>query len=629
MNPQKVKNVKNASMMALSLAALGVVFGDIGTSPLYAIREIFTINNNILELNEANMLGILSLIFWSLILIVSVKYITFIMRANNKGEGGIMALLSLANRNAKSKRKKMLIMFIGMLGACMFYADGMITPAISVLSAIEGIELITPAFHDFIVPITLIIIFLLFWMQSKGTTTVGIMFGPVMLIWFLTLAALGAYNIIQAPYVLNALNPLYAYNFFDTQFSIAFITLGAVVLCVTGAESLYADMGHFGLNPIKITWFSFVFPALTLNYFGQGALILSDASNIKNPFYLMAPEWFTLPLVILATFATIIASQACITGAFSVSRQALQMGFIPRMRIDHTSENQEGQIYLPRINWILMIGVMSVVIIFQNSSALASAYGIAITLNMVIATILAGFVFLEVWKWGWLKTTIIISIFFTIDLIFFSANIIKVPAGGWFPLLIGGLLLILMTTWKKGRTLLYQKLQNESMEIRSFLKSMKNELRNRVKGTAVFLTPNPDGVPHSLLHNLKHNKVIHKNVILLKIKFMDYPHSNSRNLIEVKKLPHNFFKVIINYGFKDVTNLPRDLAKCSKYGIDIEANDTSYFIGKESLIIKSGTNMNLVRKNIFVTLFRSAENITNQFHLPVNRVVELGSQVLF
>ena len=625
----KSKKTKNASMMALSLAALGVVFGDIGTSLLYAIREIFTINNNILDLNEANMLGILSLIFWSLILIVSVKYITFIMRANNKGEGGIMALLSLANRNAKSKKKKIIIMFIGMLGACMFYADGMITPAISVLSAIEGIELITPKFHDYIVPITLVIIFLLFWMQSKGTTAVGIMFGPVMLIWFITLVSLGAYNIVQAPYVLNALNPFYAYHFFDTQFSIAFITLGAVVLCVTGAESLYADMGHFGRNPIKITWFSFVFPALTLNYFGQGALVLSDASNIKNPFYLMAPEWFTLPLVILATFAAIIASQACITGAFSVSRQALQLGFIPRMRIDHTSENQEGQIYLPRINWILMIGVMSVVIIFQNSSALASAYGIAITLNMVIATILAGFVFLEVWKWGWIKTTFIISIFIAIDLIFFSANIIKGPAGGWFPLLVGGLLLVLMTTWKKGRALLYQKLKNESMEIESFLKSMKKELRNRVDGTAVFLTPNPNGVPHSLLHNLKHNKVIHKNVILLKIKFMDYPHSNLENLIEIEKLPHNFYKVIINYGFKDDTNLPRDLAKCTKYGIDFEAMNTSYFIGKESLIIKSGTNMNLVRKNIFVTLFRSAENITNQFHLPVNRVVELGSKVLF
>ena len=620
---------KNASMMALSLAALGVVFGDIGTSPLYAIREIFTISNNILVLNEANMLGILSIIFWSLILIVSVKYITFIMRANNNGEGGIMALLSLANQNAKSKKKKIVIMCIGMLGACMFYADGMITPAISVLSAIEGIELITPTFDSFIVPITLIIIFLLFWMQSKGSSTVGIMFGPVMLIWFITLGVLGIYNIIQAPYVLNALNPIYAINFFNSQFSIAFITLGAVVLCVTGAESLYADMGHFGRNPIRITWFSFVFPALTLNYFGQGALILSDASNIKNPFYLMAPEWFTLPLVILATFATIIASQACITGAFSVSKQALQLGFIPRMRINHTSEEKEGQIYLPRINWILMIGVMSVVIIFQNSSALASAYGIAITLNMVIATILAGFVFLEVWKWSWFKTTMIISIFFIIDLIFFSANIIKVPDGGWFPLLIGGILLLLMTTWKKGRTILYLKLKTESMEIGSFLESMKKDLRNRVKGTAVFLTPNPDGVPHSLLHNLKHNKVIHKKVILLKIKFADYPHSNPDNLIAVEKLPNNFYKVIINYGFKDDTNLPRDLAKCSKYGIDINDIDTSYFIGKESLIIKPGTNMNLLRKKIFVALFRSAENITNQFHLPVNRVVELGSQVLF
>ena len=620
---------KNASMMALSLAALGVVFGNIGTSPLYAIREIFTISNNILALNESNMLGILSIIFWSLILIVSIKYITFIMRANNNGEGGIMALLSLANRNAKSKKKKIIIMFIGMLGACMFYADGMITPAISVLSAIEGIELITPTFHSFVVPITLIIIFLLFWMQNKGSSTVGIMFGPVMFIWFITLAVLGIYNIIQAPYVLNALNPIYAINFFNSQFSIAFITLGAVVLCVTGAESLYADMGHFGRNPIRITWFSFVFPALTLNYFGQGALILSDASNIKNPFYLMAPEWFTIPLVILATFATIIASQACITGAFSVSKQALQLGFIPRMRINHTSEDKEGQIYLPRINWILMIGVMSVVIIFQNSSALASAYGIAITLNMVIATILAGFVFLEVWKWSWLKTTLIISIFFVIDLIFFSANIIKVPDGCWFPLLIGGILLLLMTTWKKGRKLLYLKLKTESMEINSFLKSMKNDLRNRVKGTAIFLTPNPDGVPHSLLHNLKHNKVIHKNVVLLKIRFADYPHSNPQNLIEVEKLPHNFFKIIINYGFKDVTNLPRDLAKCSQYGIDINTTDTSYFIGKESLIIKPGANMNFLRKKIFVTLFRSAENITNQFHLPVNRVVELGSQVLF
>jgi len=624
----KISRKNNSGLFVLSVAALGIVFGDIGTSPLYAIKMIFSISNNVLALNNENVLGILSLIFWSLALIVSIKYITFIMRANNNGEGGIMALLSLANRNAKTRRKKLIIMTIGMLGACMFYADGMITPAISVLSAIEGIELVTPAFHTFIVPITLMIIFGLFWAQSKGTSAVGFMFGPVMLIWFITLAVLGLYNIIQAPFVLNALNPYYAFYFFDTQFNVAFITLGAVVLCVTGAESLYADMGHFGRNPIKITWFSFVFPALVLNYFGQGALLINSPESISNPFYLMAPDWFTLPLVIMATFATIIASQACITGAFSVSRQALQLGFIPRMRIDHTSENQEGQIYLPRVNWLLMAGVMAVVLIFQNSNALAGAYGVAITMNMVIATILAGFVFIEVWKWGWLKASLFILIFLSIDLIFFSANIIKVVDGGWFPLLIGSILILLMTTWKKGRSLLYRKLKNESMEISPFLRSIKGNLKNRVDGTSVFLTPNPNGIPHALLHNLKHNKVIHKTVILLTVRFSDSPHMTSKDLVTVKKLPHNFYQVIINYGFKDGTNIPNDLRKCKKFGLDFNPMDTSYFIGKESLIAQPGSNMNYLRKKIFVTLFRSSENITNQFHLPVNRVVELGSQVV-
>ncbi|MFL3023496.1 MAG: potassium transporter Kup [Methylophilaceae bacterium] len=619
----------NAGMFALSLGALGVVFGDIGTSPLYAIREIFSIGNNILALNEANMLGILSLIFWSLLSIVSFKYIHYIMKANNNGEGGIMALLSLASRNAKSKRKKMLIMAVGMLGACMFYADGMITPAISVLSAIEGIALITPTFQSFIIPITLIIIFGLFWAQSKGTAAVGFMFGPIMMIWFLTLGGLGIYNIIQAPFVLHALNPIYAINFFTNEFSIAFITLGAVVLCVTGAESLYADMGHFGRSPIKITWFSFVFPALTLNYYGQGALIMNDPANIKNPFYMMAPEFLLLPLVILATLATIIASQACITGAFSVSRQALQLGFIPRMRIDHTSENQEGQIYLPRINWILMAGVMSVVLIFQNSSALAGAYGVAITMDMVIATILAAVVLPDVLKWGRLKTGLLITFFLIIDLTFFGANIIKVFDGGWFPILIGSILLLLMSTWKRGRTLLYRKLENESMEIGNFLKSLGPNLKKRVAGTAVFLTPNPEGVPHALLHNLKHNKVLHDKVVLLTIRFKDYPHSKKSNLIEVEKLPHNFYKVIINYGFKDETRIPNDLAKCKNKGLEFDPMSTSYFIGQESLIAQPGKNMNYLRKKVFVTLFRSAENITNQFHLPANRVVELGSQILF
>jgi KUP system potassium uptake protein len=551
------------------------------------------------------------------------------MKANNNGEGGIMALLSLASRNAKSKRKKILIMAIGMLGACMFYADGMITPAISVLSAIEGIALITPTFQSFIIPITLIIIFGLFWAQSKGTAAVGFMFGPIMMIWFLTLGGLGIYNIIQAPFVLHALNPIYAINFFTNEFSIAFITLGAVVLCVTGAESLYADMGHFGRSPIKITWFSFVFPALTLNYYGQGALIMNDPANIKNPFYMMAPEFLLLPLVILATLATIIASQACITGAFSVSRQALQLGFIPRMRIDHTSENQEGQIYLPRINWILMAGVMAVVLIFQNSSALAGAYGVAITMDMVIASILAAVVLPDVLKWSRLKTGLLITFFLIIDLTFFGANIIKVFDGGWFPILIGSILILLMSTWKRGRTLLYRKLKNESMEIGNFLKSLGPNLKKRVAGTAVFLTPNPEGVPHALLHNLKHNKVLHDKVVLLTIRFKDYPHAKKSNLIEVEKLSLNFYKVIINYGFKDETRIPNDLAKCKNSGLEFDPMSTSYFIGKESLIAQPGKNMNYLRKKVFVTLFRSAENITNQFHLPANRVVELGSQILF
>jgi len=625
----KKSNRHNAGMFALSVAALGVVFGDIGTSPLYAIKEIFSISNNILELNEANLLGILSLIFWSLISVVSVKYITFIMNASNHGEGGIMALLALAIRKNKSKKNRFLILSIGMLGACMFYADGMITPAISVMSAIEGIEFITPAFHDFIIPITLLIIFGLFWAQSKGTSAVGFLFGPVMLFWFLALACLGIYNIMQAPFVLHALNPFYAYQFLTNEFSVAFVTLGAVVLVVTGAESLYADMGHFGRNPIKITWFSFVFPSLTLNYFGQGALIINNPSFIKNPFYLMAPEWMIIPLVILATLATIIASQACITGAFSVSRQALQLGFIPRMRVDHTSENQEGQIYLPRVNWILMIGVMAVVLIFQSSSALAGAYGVAITIDFVITTILASFVFTQIWRWHWIKTLAVVMLFLIVDLIFFGANIIKIFDGGWFPVLIGLILIFLMSTWKKGRSLLFYKLKDESMSIDVFLKSMKTQLKNRVKGTAVFLTPNPEGVPHSLLHNLKHNKIVHKNVVLLSVRFKNYPHATNQNFIEFEKLPNNFFKVILNYGFKDETRVPRDLKRCEKYGLKLDPMDTSYFIGKESLIPQPSSQMFLLRKKIFITLFRSAENITNQFYLPANRVVELGSQVLF
>jgi len=623
------KNTHKASLATLSLAALGVVFGDIGTSPLYTMKEVFSLSKHPVELTQFNVLGILSLIFWSLIMIVSAKYVAFIMRADNRGEGGIMALLSLANNNAPSGNKRSWIMILGILGACMFYADGMITPAISVLSAIEGLEVVAPSLSYLIIPITLVVLFILFYAQSKGTHVVGAFFGPIMFFWFLTLALLGIINIAHEPHVLMAINPLYAFQFFQLSPMVAFVALGAVVLSVTGAEALYADMGHFGRHPIRLAWFIFVLPALTLNYFGQGALIISNPENIKNPFYLMAPEFLVIPLIVLATLAAIIASQAVITGAFSVSRQALQLGFLPRMHVEHTSENQEGQIYLPRINWLLMIAVMALVVTFKSSGNLAAAYGIAVTGNMVITTLLAGFVFYKVWNWNKTKTISFMVVFLIIDLAFFSANILKIPDGGWFPLLIGIMLFILMTTWKKGRAALYIILKGEAIEINSFISSIGVNPPPRVEGTAMFLTPNPDGVPHALLHNLKHNKVIHEKVIILTVIFMDYPHSLTKDLVTVEKLPYNFYKVIVKYGFKDEPNLPKDLALCAKNGLNIDPMNSSYFIGKEILLATPKDNMNYWRKQLFIGLFRSAETITNQFKLPPNRVVELGSQVLF
>jgi len=623
------KNNHKASLATLSLAALGVVFGDIGTSPLYTMKEVFSLSKHPVELTQFNVLGILSLIFWSLIMIVSAKYVAFIMRADNRGEGGIMALLSLANNNAPSGNKRSWIMILGILGACMFYADGMITPAISVLSAIEGLEVVAPSLSYLIIPITLVVLFILFYAQSKGTHIVGAFFGPIMFFWFLTLALLGIINIASEPHVLMAINPLYAFQFFQLSPMVAFVALGAVVLSVTGAEALYADMGHFGRHPIRLAWFIFVLPALTLNYFGQGALIISNPENIKNPFYLMAPEFLVIPLIVLATLAAIIASQAVITGAFSVSRQALQLGFLPRMHVEHTSENQEGQIYLPRINWLLMIAVMALVVTFKSSGNLAGAYGIAVTGDMVISTLLASFVFYEVWKWNSAKTLIFMAIFLIIDFAFFSANILKIPDGGWFPILIGSVIFVLMTTWKKGRALLYKILKGEAIEINSFISSIGANPPPRVEGTAIFLTPNPDGVPHALLHNLKHNKVIHEKVIILTVMFMDYPHSLTKDLVTVEKLPYNFYKIIVKYGFKDEPNLPKDLSLCAKNGLNIDPMNSSYFIGKEILLAMPKDNMNYWRKKLFIGLFRSAETITNQFKLPPNRVVELGSQVLF
>jgi KUP system potassium uptake protein len=478
------------------------------------------------------------------------------------------------------------------------------------------------------VPITLVVLFGLFWTQSKGTEVVGRFFGPVMLLWFGTLGVLGAINIAHDATILHALNPFYAVDFFIHQPWLAFVALGAVVLAVTGAEALYADMGHFGRFPIRLAWFGFVLPALLLNYFGQGALILHDSSAIKNPFYLLAPEWALFPLIGLATVATVIASQAVITGAFSVSRQALQLGYLPRMHIQHTSESTQGQVYMPRINWGLMLAVMLLVISFGSSGNLAAAYGIAVTGDMVITTLLASIVFIEIWRWSRPKTYSLVALFLTIDLAFFSANVLKIPDGGWVPLLIGICIFTLMLTWKTGRYMVYTRLRSEAMAIEPFIEAIGAHPPPRVPGTALFMTPNLEGVPHAMLHNLKHNKVLHEKVVILTVKFLDFPHTNQEERVIVEALPYEFYRVTVRYGFKDEPDLPRDLVLCAKYGLEMDSMDTSFFIGKEILIASHKSGMAYWRKKIFIGLFRSAETITNQFKLPPNRVVELGSQLM-
>jgi KUP system potassium uptake protein len=615
-------------LAALSLAALGVVYGDIGTSPLYTMREVFAGTHHPVPVTPDNVLGILSLILWSLIMVVTVKYVAFIMRADNRGEGGIMALIALASQQAAGRPGRLkFIMLVGILGACMFYADGMITPAISVLSAVDGLEIAAPGLSHWVVPITLIVLFILFWSQRQGTGTIGKMFGPIMLTWFGTLAALGIFNILHDPAVLQAVNPIHAFHFFTNNGTLAFLALGAVVLAVTGGEALYADMGHFGRVPIRLAWFGLVLPSLMLNYFGQGALILHDPAAVKNPFYLLAPEWLLYPLVGLATMATVIASQAVISGAFSVSRQALQLGYLPRMLVQHTSESEEGQIYLPRINWILMCSVMALVIGFGSSTNLAAAYGIAVTGDMVITTLLATLVIHGLWGWSWVRTIALASVFLVIDLAFFGANILKIPAGGWAPIVIGVIIFILMTTWKRGRSLMYERLASESMELNMFIQAISGHPPTRVEGTAVFMTPNPNGVPHAMLHNLKHNKVLHEQVVLATVSIHDVPHLHVAERVKVENLEHGFYRVAVNYGFKDEPDLPRDMTLCAAQGLDMDVMDTSFFIGKETVIPRPSKEMALWREKLFVAMFRNADSVSNYFKLPPNRVVELGAQV--
>lgn len=620
--------VSGKRLAVLALAALGVVYGDIGTSPLYAVKEVFA-GNHPIPLNHANIFGSLSLFFWALIIIVSIKYVVFIMRADNRGEGGVMAMIALALHDAQGKPTQMkLIMIIGILGAAMFYGDGMVTPAMSVLSAVEGLEVATPAFKPFVIPITLIVLFGLFFVQRRGTAVVGSFFGPIMLLWFGTLAILGFYNIILHPAILKALNPLYGLEFLFGNKGLALIAMGNVVLAVTGAEALYADMGHFGRRPIQRAWFLFVLPALVLNYFGQGALILVDPVAVKNPFFHLAPDWALYPLVALATVATVIASQAVISGAFSVTRQAMQLGFVPRMEVQHTSDQEAGQIYLPGVNWGLMVAVMILVLGFKSSNNLAAAYGIAVTGDMVITSVLATVVVARTWKWGWGRAIALFSCFLAVELVFLAANILKIPDGGWFPLVAGMAVFVLMTTWKRGRQLLSDRLKGERLELSTFIDSLSTSMPTRVFGTSVFLNADPSGVPHALLHNLMHNKVLHERVVLISVQFFDVPYVPDIDRIEVNQLKENFWSIIVQYGFKDEPDIPAALHLCADSGLEFSPLETSYFIGRETLIPRLNSDMAFWREKIFIAMFRNAGSATAFFKIPTNRVVELGTQVV-
>jgi len=619
----------NKRLATLTLAALGVVYGDIGTSPLYSIKEVFGGAHHPVPITPDNVLGILSLFFWSLIIVVTVKYVAFIMRANNKGEGGIIALMTLAlHKGRPDSWQQKLLVTLGLFGAALFYGDGVITPAISVLSAVEGLEIITPAFKPYILPITLAVLVGLFIFQRRGTASVGALFGPVMVLWFAVLAMLGSLSIIEHPGVLLAINPLYAFQFLLGNSLLGFFALGAVVLCMTGAEALYADMGHFGAKPIQYAWLGYVMPALLINYFGQGALLLADPSAVENPFYRLSPEWAMYPLVVLSTVATIIASQAVISGAFSITQQAIQLGYTPRLEIQHTSDEEIGQIYLPGINWLLLLSIIALVIEFGSSSNLAAAYGIAVTGTMLITNILAIAVAVRLWNWSPLRAVLGALPFICIDLAFFLANSVKIPDGGWFPLVFGLAIFILLTTWKRGRELLGQRLAQDAMELKPFIASITEGGVERVPGTAVFMTPNPATVPHAMLHSLKHYKALHEQVVILSVQVFDVPYVPDVDRVEVHHLDGNFHQVIVQYGFKDEPDIPAALALCAEAGLAIDMMDTSFFLGRETLIPKLGSEMAYWRSLIFVAMFRNAGSATAFFKIPSNRVVELGSQVV-
>ncbi len=616
-----------ARLATLTLSALGVVYGDIGTSPLYALKEVFGGSHHPVPISEANVLGILSLVFWSLMLIVSVKYIAFIMRANNKGEGGIMALMALVLRLEKDPSHARRLMLLGLFGAALFYGDGLITPAISVLSAVEGLEVAAPAFKPYVLPVTLVVLLALFSVQRRGTGSVGALFGPIMIVWFVVLAILGVQGIARAPQVAVALNPVHAVRFLATHGALGFFSLGAVVLVVTGAEALYADMGHFGSKPIRIAWSFLVLPALALNYFGQGALLIADPGSVENPFYLLAPSWALYPLVALSTVATIIASQAVISGAFSITQQAMQLGYAPRMDVQHTSSHEMGQIYLPGINRALFLGVVALVLGYGSSTALAAAYGIAVTGTMAITTVLAFVVARRIWHWNLAACVALFGAFLLVDAGFFSANIVKIVEGGWFPLAFGFGVFVLMSTWKLGRELLFASIEADSIPLPDFIKSAALGC-TMVPGTAVFMTANPAAVPHALLHSMKHYKSLHERVVLLTVVTLEVPHVPPAQRVAVEAINAQFHRVRIFYGFTDNPDLPEAFDWCDEQGLRIDMMDTSFFLGRETLVPRVGAAMALWRERLFVAMYRNAGSVARYFNLPPNRVVELGSQIV-
>jgi KUP system potassium uptake protein len=620
------KNNKS-SLAALTVGAIGIVYGDIGTSPLYALQTVFEKEHG-LALNAENLFGVISLIFWGLTIIVALKYVILILRADNRGEGGIMALMALAQSSVSNvSRWYMPLTIMGLIGAALFYGDSVITPAISVLSAIEGLEVATPVFKTYVVLITVLVLIGLYSVQSRGTGGIGKWFGRIMVLWFLALAVMGAINIGKAPQILGALNPWHAYLFLNHEGMIAFIALGAVVLAFTGAEALYADMGHFGKKPIRMAWFMIAFPALSLNYLGQGSLLLSDPSAMDNPFYHQLGTWSVYPLVILATVATIIASQATISGAFSMTRESIALGFMPRMKIMHTSSSEIGQIYIPAVNWTQMIAVLLAVIGFGSSAALGAAYGIAVTGTMAVTTVLTFFVIRYGWKFDLGLCLLVTGFFLTIDLAFFSANSLKIAHGGWFPLSLGLGVFIVMSTWKRGRHLVFLNLQKHAIPLEAFLQSLFLDPPMRVPGTAIFLRSESDGVPHALLHNLLHNKIIHERLVFLTVHIMDSPWVPETEQTQIIDLGHNCYQLNVKFGFKDEPDVPKAMELSKRSGLEFNMMETSFFIARQTLIATPRGGMASWREHLFIAMSRNARSAADYYRIPVNRVIELGAQV--